>query len=271
MRRERVVDELRRLHPGPTTLRGGGLTFSYDQLGLAHQASGGGQPDHARFVRDPNGTLVAMVHNDVDQTPSDLYYHFDGLGSVVATTNPSGNVVRRYTYEPYGKELSPSSSDYNPWRYASGYYDKQTKLLKFGTRYYDPEILRWTQRDPVIGKPNNPMTLNACSYVGGNPINAADPSGRFLDEIGDALDAAADWAEDQVDSFCNSTAVETFTGFTSIGSIVGFGTWAGTSGASWWLGKVTGKAAVTATVTKASTGLTLAGTAVDAGCALFGE
>lgn len=79
----------------------------------------------------PNGTLVAMTHNDVDQTPGDLYYYyyFDGLGSVVATTDPSGNVVRRYEYEPYGKEISPSSSDYNPWRYASGYFDKQTGLL----------------------------------------------------------------------------------------------------------------------------------------------
>ncbi|MDQ4143790.1 MAG: RHS repeat-associated core domain-containing protein, partial [Actinomycetota bacterium] len=160
-------------------LTAGDLTFSYNQLGLADQATGGGQPHIARFIRDPNGTLVAMTHNDVDQTPNDLYYHFDGLGSVVATTDPSGNVVRRYTYEPYGKELSPSSTDYNPWRYASGYYDKTTKLLKFGTRYYDPEILRWTQRDPAPGKPDQPMTFNAYSYVGGNPVNFTDTSGRW--------------------------------------------------------------------------------------------
>jgi RHS repeat-associated protein len=164
----------RRLTAGP-------LTFSYDQLGLAEQKTGQGQPDSGRFVRDRNGTLVAMTHNDVNLTPDDLYYHFDGLGSVVATTDPSGDVVKRYTYEPYGKQtnLAENGADYNPWRYASGYYDKQTKLLKFGTRYYDPEILRWTQPDPEMGKPDQPMTLNAYSYVGGNPINSTDSSGRF--------------------------------------------------------------------------------------------
>jgi hypothetical protein len=51
-------------------------------------------------------------------------------------------------------------------------------MLKYGTRYYVPGIARWTQRDPVMGRLANPATLNAYAYVGSDPINAVDPTGR---------------------------------------------------------------------------------------------
>jgi len=31
------------------------------------------------------------------------YYHYDGLGSVKAITDSSGNVIESYTYDVYGK------------------------------------------------------------------------------------------------------------------------------------------------------------------------
>ena len=45
----------------------------------------------------------------------------------------------------------------NPWRYAGGYQDP-TGLTKFGTRYYYPQLGRWTQRDPVTGTLGSPAT-----------------------------------------------------------------------------------------------------------------
>jgi RHS repeat-associated protein len=39
----------------------------------------------------------------------------------------------------------------NPWKFAAGYLDSSTGLYKFGTRYYDPTLGRWTQQDPVGG------------------------------------------------------------------------------------------------------------------------
>jgi RHS repeat-associated protein len=129
---------------------------------------------------------------------------------VVATINTNGT-VRRYLYEPYGQQIrtwidaaagtslfdgselaalgQPEGADYNPWRYASGYYDKTTGMLKFGTRYYIPQLARWTQVDPKSGQPNNPVTLNPYGYVGGNPVNETDPTGRdFWDDVGDFFD-----------------------------------------------------------------------------------
>jgi len=49
------------------------------------------------------------------------YYHYDGLGSVVALSNNSGNIVEQYRYDVFGTPtiLSPSgepraTSDYKP-------------------------------------------------------------------------------------------------------------------------------------------------------------
>lgn len=171
-----------------------GLRMSYSQLGLVSQAPTNGSSKATWFVRDPHQKLVGMLH--ADDTKTDLYYLFDGLGSVAATTDLNGQIVQRYEYEPYGEQINPATGDTNPWRYASGYYDSKTGMLKFGTRYYMPDLTRWTQPDPVFGKPSNPVTLNAYGYVGGNPSNNTDPSGRLLaslvEDVYEIYDAYSD-------------------------------------------------------------------------------
>lgn len=156
----------------------GDRRMAYNQLGFMSQAPNNGVPHTTWFVRDNEGTLVSMLDRNDDT--KNLYYLFDALGSVVATTDKAGNVVRRYRYEPYGKEIGPVATDPNPWRYASGYYDHATGMLKFGTRYYMPNLARWTQTDPVKGQPTDPRTLNPYVYVNDDPVNNNDPTGRVL-------------------------------------------------------------------------------------------
>lgn len=43
-----------------------------------------------------------------------VYYLADGLGSTMATTDASGNVVNTYTYHPYGATSSSTGSQPNP-------------------------------------------------------------------------------------------------------------------------------------------------------------
>jgi hypothetical protein len=68
--------------------------MNYSQLGLMSQAPTPGIAHPTWFVRDDDGVLVSMV--DRTDPNQDQYYVFDGLGSVVATTGESGNIVRRY-------------------------------------------------------------------------------------------------------------------------------------------------------------------------------
>ncbi len=91
-------------------------------------------------------------------------------------------MANRYGYDPYGKLTSSSGSVANPWGYAGGYLDS-TGLVKFGARYYDPNLGRWTQRDGVGGSITAPGAIGAYLYVGCNPVNSVDPSGRFCVDV----------------------------------------------------------------------------------------
>jgi uncharacterized protein RhaS with RHS repeats len=64
-------------------------------------------------------------------------YLFDGLGSIAAMTDGSGNEVNSYDYDPYGNIINQQEQSglNNPWKFAAGYLDSSTGLYKFGTRY----------------------------------------------------------------------------------------------------------------------------------------
>ncbi|MFZ1976638.1 MAG: DUF4329 domain-containing protein [Bacteroidota bacterium] len=99
----------------------------------------------------------------------------DHLGSVrlVVDIN-SGAVVQQMEYDEFGNVLSDSNPDFQPFAYAGGLYDSQTKLVRFGERDYDASAGRWTCKDPIMFAGGE---TSLYGYVGNDPINWADPSG----------------------------------------------------------------------------------------------
>src|SRR5664279_253555 len=148
----------------------GSNSFLTGLLGMTRQSGG----STLAFTRTPGGSLVSMRSGT-----SHFYYIFDALGSVIALTDGSGAIASSYTYDPYGTTLSASGAQatVNPFRYASGYFDSATGLLKFGARYYDPSLGRWTQRHPIAGSIANPNAMDRYVYAGDSPVNMTDPSG----------------------------------------------------------------------------------------------
>jgi len=70
-------------------------------------------------------------------------------------------------------------------------------------RYYDPAAGRFLTRDPVAGTVLAPQTMNRYVYVGNNPVNRIDPSGRVW-ETGGGCSASIDEAVGCfVDCFCD--------------------------------------------------------------------
>jgi len=53
-------------------------------------------------------------------------------------------------------------------------------LYKFGERYYDPALGRWTQKDPVGGSIGNINSTNPYVYADNLPNMLVDPSGRSV-------------------------------------------------------------------------------------------
>ncbi len=148
----------------------GSTDFTSSALGLG--AADPGASKATFYTRDPGGSLISQ------RTPKATHYYvLDALGSVVALTDSTGAVVGRYSYEPYGK-ASFSGTVTSNFQFASGYTDPETGLVKFGARYDDPTLGRWTQQDSLAGGLGNPKTLNRYAYVRCDPINNTDPSGR---------------------------------------------------------------------------------------------
>ena len=52
-------------------------------------------------------------------------------------------------------------------------------MYKFGVRYYDPSLGRWTQQDPVAGSLGDLNAANRYTYANDDPVNVVDPGGKL--------------------------------------------------------------------------------------------
>jgi uncharacterized protein RhaS with RHS repeats len=62
----------------------------------------------------------------------------DHLGSprlIIDTT--TGLIIQRLDYDPFGNILLDTNPGFQPFGFAGGLYDQDTKLTRFGARDYD--------------------------------------------------------------------------------------------------------------------------------------
>lgn len=133
---------------------------------------------HSYIDRDPTGSPVALHRPD----GTTHYYALDNQGSPVNLIDSAGAVTATYSYDPTGRQLNAtgSASAANPLRYAQGLLDETTGQLKHGVRWHDPGTGNWTTLDPV-SPVLEPDIASRYAYVGGNPVNRLDPTGRNID------------------------------------------------------------------------------------------
>jgi RHS repeat-associated protein len=86
----------------------------------------------------------------------------------------TGVVAQRIDYDEFGVVTLDTSPGFQPFGFAGGLYDPDTKLIRFGARDYDPETGRWTAKDPIGFGGRDP---NLYGYALAHPINLADLNG----------------------------------------------------------------------------------------------
>jgi len=120
----------------------------------------------------------------------------DHLGSTRMVVDSTGTVQAKYTYYPFGDNLSSWVSQGTDYKFTGKELDEESNfnLYYFGARYYDAKIARWISVDPInLG--SSPYT-----YCYNNPLSYIDREGEYAwflwPLIGAALGTSYAWAAD---------------------------------------------------------------------------
>ncbi|MEM7112422.1 MAG: right-handed parallel beta-helix repeat-containing protein [Chloroflexota bacterium] len=109
------------------------------------------------------------------------YYHNDILGSIVNQTDQNGQNLASYDYDAFGALRAQNSNQDNEIFFLGEPQD-ESGLYFLRARYYDPASGRFISRDPLSGRPDNPVTMQPYIYAANNPINLSDKSGASFEE-----------------------------------------------------------------------------------------
>ena len=147
------------------TVNGVTTTWLYDGLNLVAETTNG---QTTYFLNGPGiDEPLAM-----SKAGAVSYFSVDGLGSVLATNDPSGTVTHSVVFDAWGNVKAETGTRAHPFTY-TGRETGEAGFHFYRARLYQPSIGRFSQEDPVLrgGIPN------AFSYVASNPAMMSDPLG----------------------------------------------------------------------------------------------
>ncbi len=124
--------------------------------------------DVLRVLADQLGSVRRIVH---------VASYSGGIGDEGGVlTEGTGETWFEARYSPFGvieEETARAGFD-QPFRFAGGHWDAETQLIRFGARDYDPEVGRWTSKDPIRFDGG----VNLYAYANNAPHMYVDPNGK---------------------------------------------------------------------------------------------
>jgi RHS repeat-associated protein len=127
------------------------------------------------------GGLLARTAQSYVDAPlaGHSFYHCDGNGNVTMLINSSQAVVAQYLYDAFGNVLSASGllANANVYQFSSKERHLNSGLVYYLYRYYDPNLQRWPNKDPLGERRGH----NLYEFIRNNSVIYADAFG--LQEI----------------------------------------------------------------------------------------
>jgi RHS repeat-associated protein len=108
---------------------------------------------------------------------SSVFFTYDANGNVgqlLDAASPT-NILAHYEYSPFGETLVAIGelAEANPFRFSTKYHERESGLVYYGRRYYNPELGWWISRDPIGERGGKNLYCMARNRV----INRFDPLG----------------------------------------------------------------------------------------------
>jgi len=118
----------------------------------------------------PRG-IGGLLYMKVPGSPDAYYYyHYDGTGNVTCITDADKDIMALYEYDAFGNIITKCGSLANDFLFSTQLSNSNAGWYMYMFRNYDPQLGRWTQRDPIgfVGG------LNLYIFCFNNPINITD-------------------------------------------------------------------------------------------------
>ena len=162
-------------------------SFYYDGNQVIEERDGSDQIKRQLIYGNGIDELLIIVNYD-GSTAIPYYVHTNEIGSTTAITNQDGNVVERVSYDTFGMPIFTDhlTDPQNPTvvensvigndvLFQGRRYDKETNLIYFRARYYDPIMGRFLSVDPM----GYQDSMNLYQAFNMNPVNFVDPFGLY--------------------------------------------------------------------------------------------
>jgi RHS repeat-associated protein len=158
------------------TTNGSALYLYYDDWNLIEEHTGG-----AVLNRYIHGAGVDEILARLSASGAAIYFHQDALGSTIALTDSTGNVIERYKYDVFGAPFffdgaggSLSFSSFgNQFLFTGREYISALRSYDYRNRFYSPALGRFLQVDALRLNAG----INIYRYVSNSPTLAIDPYG----------------------------------------------------------------------------------------------